>query len=437
MTPTSHTWNYLIQPVILFVILWASVTVNNSSPAFAQEPDIPVASIQALIGAESRPYGLDLAPNGEAIAWFDPNEGLCFYTFSSASRSCLTVEWPEVFKGYANLVHLEWSPDSNKILVWVDMFIPNPPIDTDIWIVDIQSGQVANLTDDGFDGFLATQLEDGTYHISEAPVEFSPIWSHNSEEVFFLRTSLNENSYPSWAQLRLESTSIGSLQNKVLYDFGEIYRVRRTPLALSGDGKTIALYLSENQNNSATSTEGIWLFNIEEETLSWLLATEDLFPAETVDTSSIRVQQNLGLIWLDEGATLLISSTARTIPIERGNTSVVWENHLLAIEDEELVSIFDQVNLSENDELEYTCRSATRLILVIPPNRNRLVYVCDSSSTSLIQTVIELPNLELIGQEETRSDVTIHLGGEGISVLELASNGAFLLSDRLWIVYGE
>jgi hypothetical protein len=87
------------------------------------------------------------------------------------------------------LVPFRWSPDSTQIAA-----VGQPlgtQADTDLWLLDVESGEWRNLTDDGYEGALAAK--DG----NPAPpagvsIELQPVWSPDRTQIAVERTIIND-----------------------------------------------------------------------------------------------------------------------------------------------------------------------------------------------------------------------------------------------------
>jgi len=107
------------------IFLWGFciVFITSTLPiTLAEDSEIDVIRIGPLIDAEEA-YGLSLSPNGEYFAWFDREVGVCFYSISDDTQICHDAEWPLSFQEWVHVLQLEWSPDSQKVIITFDTFM--------------------------------------------------------------------------------------------------------------------------------------------------------------------------------------------------------------------------------------------------------------------------------------------------------------------------
>ncbi len=128
-----------------------------------------------------------LAPNGEYFAWFGPvdnDAGICIYTIAGENTGC--VPFSENYDSSS----VRWSPDSTKLVFAQDflrMFI-----DSDIWMFDVETLSVTNITDDGLEdtNFLTGKEDDP----ASPPIDLVPMWGADSQSVYFLRYLVDDEA---------------------------------------------------------------------------------------------------------------------------------------------------------------------------------------------------------------------------------------------------
>jgi hypothetical protein len=129
---------------------------------------------------------LSLSPDGRWLAARTPTlgrpEALCVYEVSSLTeRACGDLD-PRQVSMVDELV--VWSPDSTRIAFTerVYEFLD----DGDLWVIDASSGEVTNLTDDGYEGGLNTVDEaDGPVHLDAVPA-----WAPDGGSIAVSRTTI-------------------------------------------------------------------------------------------------------------------------------------------------------------------------------------------------------------------------------------------------------
>jgi dipeptidyl aminopeptidase/acylaminoacyl peptidase len=159
--PRSLIVSVVVAAALLAVALWSrdSVAVGDLEVAETQELDLPFGDAY-------------LAPNGERIAVYAEEE-LCVYTADGEEERC--VDDPTSLDPNS----VRWNPDGSRLLFTENFYqyFDEP----DIWLLDADSGEVTNLTDDG--------VEEGGLDIEEsgADVDVSPEWVDDGSTVRFLR----------------------------------------------------------------------------------------------------------------------------------------------------------------------------------------------------------------------------------------------------------
>ncbi len=107
-----------------------------------------------------------------------PVAQLCVYTFASAGKSCHDL--PEAFSPYP--YQLAWSPDETTIA-----FSENPiefGYESDIWLLDVISGQVSDVTDDGLNGSWRSMAAQGG-----VALDYLPFWDKTDGSLLFWRVT--------------------------------------------------------------------------------------------------------------------------------------------------------------------------------------------------------------------------------------------------------
>ena len=92
---------------------------------------------------------MNLSPNGEKIAWarrHDDGIEVCTVLVTGGDESCSLVE------GTSLPMQLHWSPDSSSI-AFVPETLRTFRGEPDVWVVDVETGEVRNLSDDGAEEF--------------------------------------------------------------------------------------------------------------------------------------------------------------------------------------------------------------------------------------------------------------------------------------------
>lgn len=202
-------------------LLLATLAFSFLPFAAAQEAPIDVAALELverstldLRAGPARTSAL-LAPDGEHFVWAGPGDGervICLYTIAGVRRGCAPV--PRDIDNAS----LRWAPDSSGVIFAQDalrMFI-----DSDIWLFDVAALNVRNLTDDGEE-----RLDVFSEEVNDVPVDIMPVWSADSQRVYFLRYSFVEEkrARPELYAYDLTSDALELLHTFTLSDPVSVY----------------------------------------------------------------------------------------------------------------------------------------------------------------------------------------------------------------------
>ncbi len=121
---------------------------------------------------------LGLSPDGQWLAVYDES-GLCIYDVNTlAEKVCARKREPITSLSPT----IAWAPDSNYLAMTEDF--TRLLVDGDIWVMAVDTGELQNLTDDGFDGDLLKATFDGS-RIPSA--DYCPTWSYDAKSIVFYR----------------------------------------------------------------------------------------------------------------------------------------------------------------------------------------------------------------------------------------------------------
>ena len=127
-----------------------------SAPLAAQEPDFPPPLTERFALPDADRI-LSLSPDGTmAVAIGGDRDTLCTYTVPAGDEvACADLAEHGIRLRPEDVA---WSPDSHTLAFAenaLQMFV-----DGDLWLMDAASGELTNLTDDGFEGGLPFLDED-------------------------------------------------------------------------------------------------------------------------------------------------------------------------------------------------------------------------------------------------------------------------------------
>jgi hypothetical protein len=109
-----------------------------------------------------------LSPDGNLLAWTTAGSAICVGTISEPAATCYPVEETRVSDLY-------WSPDSRFIATHEN--VVQQLLEGDIWLFEVATGQITNLTDDGVTDFR----DDG------ALLDITPVWDPATNGLYFFR----------------------------------------------------------------------------------------------------------------------------------------------------------------------------------------------------------------------------------------------------------
>ncbi|MGH2531505.1 MAG: hypothetical protein ACRDJW_04270 [Thermomicrobiales bacterium] len=176
---------------IVRALLLAVVAVVAVLPAAVQEATPPAAATAEQQQVEIPDARiLALSPDGQLLAARTPAEGraehLCVYEVATlAGRACANLDQQRTALADESVV---WSPDSTKLAFSEEAF--RYLVDGDLWLMDAASGELTNLTDDGFEGGLPFFGDDDEQPETPIYVDVLPAWAPDSQSITFSRSPI-------------------------------------------------------------------------------------------------------------------------------------------------------------------------------------------------------------------------------------------------------
>jgi len=154
----------------------AAVLVLSACAAEDDRPELVTTDVSSLRVTGEREqiemFSASLSPDGKTLL-YSGQDGTCVRGVDGSNEYCLDVD-TDLFADSAG-----WSPDSGKIAL-VDAF----PIgfEPDLWVLDVASGELTNLTDDGVETDRSmAEVPAG------ADVDVYPSWSADGKQIRFVR----------------------------------------------------------------------------------------------------------------------------------------------------------------------------------------------------------------------------------------------------------
>jgi dipeptidyl aminopeptidase/acylaminoacyl peptidase len=145
---------------------------------------------------------------------------------------------------------IAWSPDSQRVA-----FSENLPqlMESDLWVFDIPSGVLSNLTNDKLEGDLATTLERAQSDKVDINLDSLPAWSPDNKTIAFVRSIYGNTKQTI---LCLISATGGEVTKLLIADSQHSLAVWRG-LHWTPDGKKILFTITILDDE--TGKNGIWI----------------------------------------------------------------------------------------------------------------------------------------------------------------------------------
>lgn len=158
-------------------------------PSPTPAPTATPPPVTSLFVAAQRPaeirgvYLLSLSPNGQQLLAIRNPRTLCIYS----AESLVQQQCVELASGVFDWRSITWSPDNKRIAFTEDVF--HSMFESDVWVLDVSTGRLTNLTDDGASGSLVKLRSEK----SSATVDLIPAWTHDGKSLVFARTPLDSD----------------------------------------------------------------------------------------------------------------------------------------------------------------------------------------------------------------------------------------------------
>ena len=209
---------------------------------------------------------VSLSPDGTMLA--GTNEQLCVLTLASGDEACYAAEdSPQSALGNSDIYNpLVWSPDSSKLLFTENLYVfLNEP---DLWMLDLTTGEITNLTDDGIFGGAMFRDETGY------TLDYLPAFAPNGDIYFFRAIPPKEGG--SFAPT-LQRLAVGADEPEEVSDafssagmhWGSIFY---SPM-VSPDGTQMVFPVAEPDRSAEQN--GLWLVDLESGEIRQLTDADD------------------------------------------------------------------------------------------------------------------------------------------------------------------
>ena len=237
---------------------WISVLLLVFSIMGAAAWHAPIAAQSAPTAGAVQPFSVEgghaigLSPDGSMYAVAVPRTALCVYdTETQQALSCGSLE---ALDAGIRIEDVVWSPDSSRLAFGEEGFRYGS--DGDLWVMDAASGELINLTDDGYDGNLLTLGNDGeeepTYSLDVAPA-----WTPDGQFITFSRSPIvnGERAGNELAQVPAEGGEVEILATIPNAESGAVY------FGTGWDPSGETFYFSLTHLDNDNPENGIWAYD--------------------------------------------------------------------------------------------------------------------------------------------------------------------------------
>lgn len=238
----------------IVVVLLVGLTLVGCRGKKSQDPpsasrsaaDLHAISQRELkVDGDQIPHPAALSPDGKWLAAFDGQGRLCIYAIETlAEQHCLHLEGQQI-----DPLSVAWSPDSRWLTFTDD---PNADFQSDLWVSQIETGALRNLTHD-------------------QSLIRHPIWSPDGKTLAFFRALQGELAL---YRIPVEGGALERLQADKQFTGNYLW---------AGDGKKILFAVF-----GATPEEGgLWIVNRDGQDLHQLVGIDpQLGPPSVMDVSA-------------------------------------------------------------------------------------------------------------------------------------------------------
>ncbi len=231
--------------VILLFISLLSIVSSVAQEGTSGYRVIDVIELDAMSGpAHTATF---LSPDGQSYAHFS-GQTVCIYTLpENEEDSCYELD-DNIF---VELESVRWSPDS-QYLAFVDNDAMRRFQDTDIQVLDLESREIRNITDDGYDENFGMQENEG----ESIHVDIALAWSDDNQLAVLRYSIENGESRPEGTTVTLVDPASGEADDLIKIPTEQAFL--HFTLAWSGDRIALGRFPARNDDG----IEGIDIINV-------------------------------------------------------------------------------------------------------------------------------------------------------------------------------
>jgi dipeptidyl aminopeptidase/acylaminoacyl peptidase len=235
-------------PILTALVLLALVAGACGSDPGPAPTELPPATSMRVTGqrAFEMAGGPIFAPSPDGTRLAAGNEAaLCIHDLTSeAEPVCVELGTaPASVDGF----RVAWSPDSTRLAFTEDTLRYQQ--DSDLWLMDVASGDVQNLTDDGLAGPIAEVWDEA----SDLVFDTAPAWSPDGESLVFARSTYSPEGWLGTALYTISAAGGEPREIAQVHDQG--FMIWKGPYWEAGTGQFIYTIF---QGNPADTGLGIW-----------------------------------------------------------------------------------------------------------------------------------------------------------------------------------
>ncbi|HYH11838.1 MAG TPA: DPP IV N-terminal domain-containing protein, partial [Thermomicrobiales bacterium] len=181
--------------VLLLAFLLAAPIASS-----AQGPEAtPGASTESIGGAwqvtETRELNTEtryaaLSPDGQQMAGVGPDGTICVWEVETLESECAGERMP------IRAETIVWAPDGTAVAFALDTI--RLLYESDIYVYELTTGDLVNLTDDGLEGDLLENMD------QDPPADDVPVWSPDSRQLAFARSFMGDDGPGSTSIMRID-----------------------------------------------------------------------------------------------------------------------------------------------------------------------------------------------------------------------------------------